>query len=62
MFKYLFGNPIKKLRKIHAKLSEQAMFAQRNGKMALFAELSSEADEIYNKIIVLEKEKSDEKN
>jgi hypothetical protein len=36
MFDFLFGTPVKKLDKVHAKLVERAMHAQRNGDMALF--------------------------
>ena len=56
MFKFLFGDPIKKLKKAHAKLMEDAMHAQRNGNIALYAELSSKAEEMYQKILELEKE------
>jgi hypothetical protein len=57
MLKFLLGDPIKKLERILAKIQENAMHAQRNGNMALYAELSSEADEIYKKILVMKKEK-----
>ena len=58
MFAFLFGSPLKKLEKAHASLLEKAMHAQRNGDMALFAKLSSEADKAYNEIIELEKKDS----
>lgn len=58
MFKFLLGDPIKKLEKIHAKLLENAMHAQRNGDMALFAKISSEADKILNQIMLLEQSKT----
>ena len=57
MFKFLFGDPIKKLEKAHAKLLEEGMHAQRNGDMALFAKLSSEAEKIDKQILEKEKEK-----
>jgi hypothetical protein len=55
MFEFLFGSPVKKLKKKHAVLMEQAMQAQRSGNIALYAKLSSEADELYKKIIEMEK-------
>ena len=45
---------IKKLEKEHAKLLEKAMHAQRNGDMALFAKISTEAEEVYQKILKIE--------
>jgi hypothetical protein len=59
MFKFLQSNPIKKLRKVHAQLMTKAVDAQRNGQIALFGELSFEADEIYKKILELEKKKDE---
>jgi hypothetical protein len=56
MLKYILGDPIKKLVKMHAKLMEKAMHAQRNGNMALYAELSSKAEEMYKKILELRKQ------
>jgi len=55
MFEFLFGSPLKKLEKKYSQLLEKAMNAQRNGDIALFATLSSEADEVYKEIIELEK-------
>lgn len=53
MFK-LFSNPVKKLRKDYeAKLSE-AMQAQRNGDMRLYASLSQEAESLLQKLNELE--------
>jgi len=50
MLKFLFGDPVKKLEKLYAKVLEQAMHAQRNGDMALYAKLSTEAEEIGKQI------------
>lgn len=50
MFNIFKKNPIKKLNKSYKLKLEQAMNAQRNGKMALFAELSFEADSILKEI------------
>lgn len=46
MFNKLFGNPLKKLEKEYEKLLTRAVSAQRNGDMALFAKLSTEAENI----------------
>ncbi len=46
MFNTIFGNPLKKLEKEYARLLEKAVHAQRNGDMALFAKLSTEAENI----------------
>jgi len=43
-------NPINKLKKLYAVKMEQAMNAQRNGKMALFAKISAEAQDILDRI------------
>ncbi len=58
MFKFLKRNPLRKYRKAHAELMKKALDAQRNGKMALFAKLSTEAELIYNKILEIEKEEN----
>jgi hypothetical protein len=52
----LFGSPKRKLEKEYAKITEDAMNAQRNGNIALYAELSQKAQEIYAKIQELEKQ------
>lgn len=59
MFGLFKRDPIKKLVKEQNLLLEKAMHAQRNGNMALFANLSYQADEIRKKIEDLEKEKED---
>jgi hypothetical protein len=56
MFKNLFGNPLKKLEKEYAKLLEKGVHAQRNGDMALFAKISTQAEEIGKKIDALKSE------
>jgi hypothetical protein len=53
MFKFLFDDSKKKLEKMHAKLLEEAMNAQRSGNIALYAKLSMDAEKIYKKIIQL---------
>lgn len=57
MFGFLKGDPIKKLQKEYEKISEQAMHAQRNGNIELFAKLSQQADEIGKEIDQIEAEK-----
>jgi hypothetical protein len=58
MFGLFKSDPTKKLKKQHEILMKKAVDAQRNGNMALFANLSSEAEEIYKKIKELEAKKS----
>ena len=57
MFGFLKGDPIKKLQKDYEKLSEQAMQAQRNGNIELYAELSQKAEEIGQEIDRLKAQK-----
>lgn len=46
MFGILKTDPLKKLQKEYEKISAQAVEAQRNGNIELFAELSQKAEEI----------------
>lgn len=55
MFGWLKSDPVKKLRKAYDQKLEQAMHAQRNGDMRLFADLTAESEEIWQKIQQLEK-------
>ena len=50
MFGFLKKDPIKKLEKEYAKLSEKAMELQRNGDIKGYSELTSEAEAILTKI------------
>ena len=50
MFKIFRRDPIEKLERQHARKMEEAIQAQRNGKIPLFAELTSEAEEIATEI------------
>lgn len=54
MFAWLKPNPMKKLRKAYDQKLEQAMFAQRNGDMRLYADLTAESEAIWAKIQQLE--------
>lgn len=51
----LFGkNPLAKLNKDYQRKLQQAMEAQRSGNIQKYAELSEEADSIYQQIKALE--------
>ena len=56
----LFGGKSekKKLQKEYANLREKGVQAQRNGKMAEFADLSAKAEEVYKRIQELEKKEN----
>lgn len=54
MFAWLKPNPMRKLRKAYDQKLEQAMFAQRNGDMRLYADLTAESEAIWAKIQQLE--------
>jgi len=53
MFSWLKPDPIKKMSKQYNAKLEQAMHAQRNGDMRLFADLTAESEEIWQKITEL---------
>ena len=59
MFNKIFGSPLKKLEKEYARILEKAVHAQRNGDMALFAKLSTEAEEIGKKMDELNSKKEE---
>jgi hypothetical protein len=50
MFSLFKSDPTKKLKKLHSSKLEQAMFAQRNGDIRKYSELTAEAEEIYRQI------------
>lgn len=54
MFGFLKANPVKKLEKEYARLMSQAVDAQRNGNIELYAKLSTEADKILKEIEKIE--------
>lgn len=58
MFKWLKSDPIKSLEKQHDKKSEQAFTAQRNGNIALFADLTKECEDLQKKIDKLKQDKN----
>ena len=54
MFGFLKSDPLKEAKKKYKNKLTEAMNAQRSGNIQLFAELSSEAEEILNEINKLE--------
>lgn len=54
MFNWLKTDPTKKLRKRYDQKLEQAMHAQRNGDMRLYADLTDESESIWKQIQQLE--------
>jgi hypothetical protein len=57
MFSIFKTDPIKKLNKLQEAKLEQAMHAQRNGKIKDYYMLSEEAEKIATQIAALEKSK-----
>lgn len=55
MFGLFKSDPVKKMRKQHASLQEQAMLAQRGGDMRKFAELTAKAEALWSEIEAAEK-------
>lgn len=54
MFSLFKSDPVKKLKKAHAKKLEEAMHAQRNGDMRRFASITAEAEQLKSEIKNLE--------
>lgn len=54
MFGWLKTDPVKKLRGNYDRKLEQAMLAQRNGDMRLYADLTAESEQIWQQIQQLE--------
>lgn len=50
------SDPIKKLKKAHAKKLEEAMYAQRNGDMRSFASITTEAEKLKQEIQKLQQD------
>ena len=50
MFGFLKPNPEKKLRKAYDSKLEQAMHAQRNGDMRLYADLTEQSEKIWQQL------------
>ncbi len=60
MFSFLKRDPVKKLRQQYDAKAEQAMLAQRKGDMRLFADLTSEAEELWAQLEKLQAETTKE--
>jgi molybdenum-dependent DNA-binding transcriptional regulator ModE len=56
MFGFFKSDPTKKLQGQYDKMLEQAVNAQRKGDMRLFAELTSQAEQLSSKIDAIKKE------
>ena len=59
MFGFSKNAKIKKLEKKYAHLMQQALEAQRNGKLELYGELSKESEELAREIDKLKSKSSD---
>jgi len=55
MFDFLKTDPKKKLEKEYSQKMEDAMKAQRNGNIDLYAQLTAEAENILRKIELIDK-------
>ena len=53
MFSFFKNNSVKKLKKRHSMLCEQAMQAQRRGDIKMYSLLTAEAEEIFEQIKTL---------
>lgn len=58
MFSFFKKDPTKKLKKQYATLLEQAMYAQRNGDIRKYSELTFEAEQINDQITAIEQAQS----
>lgn len=54
MFGLFKKDPVKDLKKQYARLTEQAMQAQRRGDIEGYSKLTAESEELYKKITALE--------
>jgi uncharacterized protein Yka (UPF0111/DUF47 family) len=54
MFSFLKSNPKKKLETQHAQLLEKAVEAQRNGKIELYGQIMTKAEELLKEIEKIE--------
>jgi len=59
MFSLFKPDPVKKLKKAHAKKLEQAFHAQRNGDIRGFASITSEAEALKQEIQKLQQDSTD---
>lgn len=54
MFALFKKDPVKEIKKQYARLTEQAMQAQRRGDIEGYSKLTAESEELYKKIAELE--------
>ena len=59
MFRIFKKDPIKFMQKKYEKLLEEAMNAQRNGKIEEFSELSYESEKLYKEIQKIKEERKE---
>jgi hypothetical protein len=62
MFGFFKRDPVKKLREQYDAKAEQAMLAQRKGDMRLFADLTAEAEDLWEQYQKLVQATSSEKS
>jgi hypothetical protein len=62
MFNFFKRDPVKKLREQYDAKAEQAMLAQRKGDMRLFADLTAEAEDLWEQYQKLVQATSSEKS
>lgn len=60
MFGLFKSDPAKKMKRQYDKLLEKGMNAQRKGDMKLFAEITSQAEQLWKQIDTLNKAKAKE--
>jgi hypothetical protein len=58
MFSFFKRDPVKKLRQQYDAKAEQAMLAQRKGDMRLFADLTAEAEALWQQLEKLQAQTS----
>jgi hypothetical protein len=58
MFSFFKRDPEKKLRQQYDAIAELAMLAQRKGDMRLFADLTAEAEDLWQQLETLQTERS----
>ena len=59
MFSFFKRDPSKKLREQYDAIAEQAMLAQRSGNMSLYADLTEEAEKLWQQLEKLQAEQAE---
>ena len=62
MFSFLKRDPLKALRRKYDAKLEQAMLAQRSGNLRLFADLTAEAEQLWQQYLQREQESQTSQN